>query len=597
MKKLLSLFLLVIIILSFAGCRFEIGDWTNPTVPTSPQEKQYTYTDFTAAEKQQLTQYLGEVIPFVPNNQYTFTRLDGDANKESFRFRAIGNTAEEFSAYRNTFIGYTLNKTYTDDAGKTWFEYTKGNLTVKVSYYSQAHANVIDVCIDLEKADIPDTGDTPGNNPGTTPDDSGNDKNGVTRVDFTTATNVKNVTDQGYYLDGCPTMGAPAVLVIPIAFSDGNSLTAENTDLLELAFGENGNYEYSVAKYYNISSYGQLNLDITVLDSWYKPKYNSTYYAGLTDDEGYDIGDQVLMDEILQELSKTMDLSLFDSDGNTVIDAIVMINNLTIGEDDFHWAYRYWNYYADDDGYYYEYDGVSANDYVWASYYFLHEYTDDFGTDYSDTSVMNTYTYIHEFGHVLGAGDYYDTSDAGNHPMDGYDIMDGMFGDHNAYTKFNLGWITTSRLVVTDSRVTLTLEDFSKNGDTIILANNWDSTLGAYQEYYIVVYYTNNGLNSGYNGDFSRDGIVVYHVNATLFSEEYGGEIYYDVYNNNTDPSDEYGTENNLIEFVKSANDTYTYIVGDTLPVTKDDSGKTLGYTLVVDALTADTATITFTKR
>ena len=597
MKKLLSLFISVIIILSFAGCSFDINGLTAPTDPTSPQEKQYTYTDFTAAEKQQLTRYLGEVIPFVPNNQYTFARLDAEADQESFRFRTSGNTAEEFSAYRNTFIGYTLSGTYTDDTGKTWFEYSKGKLTIKVSYYSQAHANIIDVYVLMNKANTPGTGDTPDNDAGNTPDDSVNDKNGVSRVDFTTATNVKNVTDQGYYLDGCPTMGAPAVLVIPIAFSDGNSLTAGNIDLLELAFGENGDYEHSVAKYYNTSSYGQLNLDVTVLDSWYKPKYASTYYADLTDEEGYANGDQVLMDEILQELSKTMDLSLFDSDGNTVIDAIVMINNLTIQEDDFHWAYRYWNYYADDDGYYYEYDGVSANDYVWASYYFLHEYTDDYGTDYSDTSVMNTYTYIHEFGHILGADDYYDTSDAGNHPMDGCDIMDGMFGDHNAYTKFNLGWITTSRLVVTGSRVTLTLEDFSKNGDTIILANNFDSTLGAYQEYYIVVYYTNNGLNSGDNGYFSRDGIVVYHINATLFSEEYGGEIYYDVYNNNTDPSDEYGTEDNLIEFVKSANDTYTYIVGDTLPVTKDDSGKTLGYTLVVDSLTSDTATITFTKR
>ena len=364
MKKLLSLFLSVIIILFFAGCSFDIDGLVNPTIPSSPQEKQYTYTDFSAAEKELLTRYLGEVIPFVPTSQYTFARLEAEDNQESFRFRTIGNTAEEFSAYRNTFIGYTLTGTSTDDAGKTWFTYTKGNLTVKVSYYSQAHANIIDVYILLNKAGTPDTGDTPGNGSGNTPDDSISDKNGVTRVDFTAATNVKDVTDQGYYLDGCPTVGAPAVLVIPIAFSDGNSLTTENIDLLELAFGENGDYEHSVAKYYNTSSYGQLNLDVTVLDSWYIPKYASTHYENLTDDEGYDIGDQVLMDEILQALSKTMDLSRFDSDGNTVIDAIVMINNLTIGEDNFHWAYRYWNYYADDDGYYYEYDGVSANDYM-----------------------------------------------------------------------------------------------------------------------------------------------------------------------------------------------------------------------------------------
>ena len=742
MKKLLSVFISVILLLSFAGCSPDLDHPANPTIPSAPQEKQHTYLDFASAEKELLIQYIGEVIPFVPNNEYTFSRLESEAEKETFRFRAVGNTAEEFSAYRNTFLGYTLSKTYTDDTGKTWFEYTKGDLTVKLAYYAQVRANVIDVYIQLAKPADPGT-DTPGDDPNAggnggaainhtysdwsssdkalfnqyigalipflpndeyyiegyyeetdyenglcfitignteaeynayrnafssyiftdsyvdneygdtwycyrkgdveveltyyeyegesyvevyiisslsqTPDDGGpgsgnnntpadiivndgkglpSDSDGVFDVDFTTATNVKDVTDQGYYLDGCPPVGSPDVLVIPINFKDGTALTAANIDLIELAFGENGEYEHSVYNYYYLSSYGKLTLDVNVLDFWYEPAQNSTYYANLTDGEGNPNGDQVLMDEILKKLSETMDLSLFDSDGNTVIDAIVLINNLEVGEDDFHWAYRYWNTYTDDDGYYYEYDGVSANDYIWASYYFLHEYTDDYGTDYSDTSVMNTYTYIHEFGHVLGADDYYDTSNAGNHPMNGLDVMDGMFGDHNAYTKFNLGWVTTSRLVVTDSSVTLNLEDFSKNGDTILIANNWDPSLGAYQEYYIVVYYTNNGLNSGDHSYFSRDGIVVYHINASLFKEEYGGETYYDVYNNNTDPSDtEYGTEDNLIEFVKSAAGNYTYIPGDTLPTTTDDSGNTLDYTFTVDALTADTATITFTKR
>jgi hypothetical protein len=175
--------------------------------------------------------------------------------------------------------------------------------------------------------------------------------------------------------------------------------------------------------------------------------------------------------------------------------------------------------------------------------------------------------------------------------------MDSMTGDHNAYTKFNLGWITTSRLVVTGSSVTLTLEDFSKGGDTIIIANNWDDSLGAYQEYYVLFYYKNTGLNGGDAGYFARDGVIVYHVNASLYSEVYDGETYYDVYNNNTDPSDQYGTEDNLIEFVKSANDTFTYVVGDTLPSVTDDQGNTLGYTFTVDSITENYATITFTAK
>jgi len=274
-----------------------------------------------------------------------------------------------------------------------------------------------------------------------------------------------------------------------------------------------------------------------------------------------------------------------------------MINTLDIGDEDFNWAYRYWNTYTDSEGYYYEYDGVSANDYLWASYFFMHEsYTESGEAIYTDSSVMNTYTFIHEFGHFLGADDYYDTEYV-DHPMNGYDIMDSaVFGDHNAYTKINYGWITESRLVVTDGSITLTLEDFSKSGDTIIIATNWDEKLGAYQEYYVLVYYKNTGLNAGDGaGYFEKEGIVVYHVNASLYKEELDGEVYYDVYNTNTDPSGDYGTENNLIEFVKTAEGEYVYVAGDTLSEVTDDLGNKLGYTFTVVSLTEDTATVTFT--
>ena len=176
-------------------------------------------------------------------------------------------------------------------------------------------------------------------------------------------------------------------------------------------------------------------------------------------------------------------------------------------------------------------------------------------------------------------------------------MMDGMTGDHNPYTKFNLGWITTSKLVTTNTSLTLTLNSFTETGDSIIIANNWDDSLGAYQEYYVIVYYTMTGLNGGDAGYFSRDGIIVYHVNSSLYREEYEGEIYYDVFNTNTDPSDQYGTEDNLIEFVKSAEGNFTFAEGDSLPSVTDDQGGKLGYTFTVDSIDGDGATITITKR
>jgi M6 family metalloprotease-like protein len=581
-----------------------------------PSTSTYTHTDFTSTHKSLFLEHVGEVIPFIPTNEYEVEYYEADGEyPEQILYYTIGNTQADFNAYRNALTGYTFVEEYVDDYGETCYVYEKGDISLDMSYYNYEGEYYIDVYV-FWGEDTTGSGDSSGGNTGGGSSDSTNadlitndgkglptGANGVYNVDFTKATYVKNVTDQGYYQGGCPTVGSPKVLVIPVEFSDVTANAKGYTiTTLEKAFnGANGTTDYrSVHEYYYTASYGKLDLDITVVGSWFKPKYNSTYYANKTMDyygEEVMCGDQMIMDEALAYLSKSMDLSQFDSDNNTMIDAVVLITTLDVSNaSDFQWAYRYWNIYTDNDGYYYEYDGVSANDYLWASYQFLHErITASSDSDYTNKSGINTYTYIHEFGHILGADDYYDTAYVDS-PMGGFDIMDGDMGDHNAFTKFNYGWLTSSRLVVANNSVTLSLEDFSKNGDTVIIANNWDENLGVYQEYFIVVYYTNNGLNSGEYGYFDENGIVVYHVNASLYKDVSDGETYYDIYYNNTDPSDEYGTEENLIEYVTLGGE-YVYGVGDSLSAnTKDDNGNNIAYTFTVDALTANSATLTFTK-
>lgn len=580
----------------------------------------HTYTDFTSSEKSLMNTTIGFVIPFLPNNDYVLEEYDGAEygydGEYGVYFCTEGNTSAEFDAYLDKFASYSDDGTQ-DDEGDTWYFFSKGDVYVDVIYYNyngtyyvELYAYVTDGGSD-SGSDSGNTGSGSGSGSGSTNSDvitnagAGlpSDADGVYDVDFRKAENVKDVTDQGYYLDGCPTTGSPAVLVIPVQFPDVTAASkGYSTATLAAALGKNGQTDYySLYDYYYISSYGQLTLDITVLDFWFTPKNNSSYYYNATYEYYGDdvaIGDQLVLDEALAYLATIYDLSDYDSDNNGIIDSVILVNTLEIGEEDFYWAYRYWNIYTDDDGYYYEYDDVSANDYVWLSYQFLYEGYDASGNVVYDSSNRNTYTFIHEFAHVLGVDDYYDTSNAGNHPLEDQDIMDSMTGDHNAYTKFNLGWITTSRLVVTSSSVTLTLEDFSKNGDTIIIANNWDEKLGAYQEYYVLMYYKNTGLNAGDDaGYFERDGVVVYHVNASLYKEVYDDETHYDVYNNNTDPSDQYGTEDNLVEFVKSQNGTFTYIAGDKLPTVTDDQGNVLSYTFTVDSISDDCATITFTRK
>ena len=570
----------------------------------------HTYTSFTNSEKTLFNDYFGFVIPFLSNSEYYVEEYEYE-DETGINFYTFGNTASEFSAYRSLFSSYTYDGSDKDDYGDTWYFYSKGDVYIDMSGYADEDGNyVVDIYVYTTDGNSgggnSGSGGNTNNNTNTniiTNDGKGlpQSSNGIYDVDFTKGNYVQNVTDQGYYIDGCPTTGSPAVLVIPVEFSDATAQSKGYSiaNIKRIFCGTDIPY-YSVHDYFFISSYEQLDLDITVIDSWFQPKNNSRYYENATYDyygSQVAIGDQLILDEALAYLATIMDLSQFDSDNNGVIDAVVLVNTLDIGDDDFHWAYRYWNMYTDNDGYYYEYDNVSANDYVWVSYEFMFEAYDENGdANYDITNPLNSYTFIHEFSHILGADDYYDTTEE-TEPLGGCDVMDAMPGDHNPYSKFNFGWLTTSKLIVTNSTVTVNLNAFTKTGDTIIIANNWDESLGAYQEYYVVMYYTATGLNAEDAGYFLRDGIVVYHINSSLYAEEYEGETYYDVYNNNTSAKDEYGTQDNLIEYVLSSEGNYTYVAGDSLPTVTDDSGNVLGYTFVVDALTQEYATITFTKK
>ena len=585
-----------------------------PSLPGGDEDDGgYIYTEFSEADKALFARYIGAEIPFAPCDEYYIEGYyDVDDYENGLNYYTVGNTEADFTAYLALFSGYSLTDTYQDDYGDTWYTYEKGDVVVDISFYSFEGDTYIDVFVYSSLSE--DGGDEGGTGGSDSSESSGkvitNDgkglpegNNGVYDVDFKKAENVKDVTDQGYYLDGCPTVGSPSVLVIPVQFTDATAASkGYSIDMIVRAFsgGVGQTDYYSVHDYYYISSYGKLDLDITVVDNLFCPKYTSSYYYSQTMDylgDEMQIGDQIVLDEALAYLSTFMDLSSFDSDGNGIIDAVVMINTLKVDDSkDFNWAYRYWNVYTDANDEYYEYDGVSANDYIWASYGFIHESYDLLGNPtYTDTSVLNTYTYIHEFGHILGADDYYDTSGEEG-PLEGCDVMDTMAGDHSAFTKFNFGWITTSRLIVTDRSVTVSLKDFGTTGDTIIIANDWDEALGAYQEYFVIVYYKNDGLNADDNGYFVRDGIVVYHVNASLTYEEYDGELFYDIAYNNTDASDPYGTVNDLVSFLRSAEGNITYVAGDAPGAAKLDNGQTLEYTFTVNSISDTEAVLTFTK-
>lgn len=595
MKRLIGLLLtLVLTLTSLFSCI--------PDFLFDPTLGYFTYTDFTDEEKNILTTFIGEVIPFSPTDDYRFTELyQGKGYKEGIRYYTYGNSIVDYSEYTESLIqsGYKLTGTTKDNSNRLWNHYEKGNIGITTSYYRYNGNDFIDVCVCYIYAQ-PEATTTLTNKGVKLPDDD----DGVYEIDFTRSEHVKNVGDLKDNSLACPSTGSPSVLVIPVEFPDATaSSRGYSIENINRVFTGENDY-YSLEEYYYLSSYGALDLQITVIDEWFTAPNNSTYYKNLTRDYNgveIEIGDQELMNEALDYLDDKMDLSQFDSDGNGTIDAVILINTLYVnGENMFNWAFQYRNYYEDESGNLYEYDGVYAYDYIWASYAFIYEkeYTGNRFT-YTDRSVCNPKTFIHEFAHIIGANDYYDTSYSSYlGPLRGLDIMDNSIGDHNPFTKINLGWITESRLVVPSNKsITLTLKPFSESGDTIIIANNWSDELGGYQEYFILIYYRSTGLNGSKDKYFNQDGIVLYHVNSTLICEEYLNDTFYSLQNSNTAAGHEGGSGYDLLELVDCGVQRYILGEGGKLSTVFDDNMELLHTTYTVVSLTEDEATITFSRK
>lgn len=594
MKRLIAFILVLVMMLGLTSCDFALGMLSAIEIPYFYIDYNgkgvYRFTDLPEKDKALFREYIGTEIPFPPCDYY---EVDGYYPLQDYKYGMSlsikGNTREEFESYLEEFSDYTLTKTYEDILGTTWYRYIKDDVVVEISYYKNIAIPYINVYVYSSLCEEYVKGDRlPSENLIITNEGAGLPKgyNGICKVSMSKAEYAKNAMDLYTYKDGCPTEGSPAVLVIPVEFpnataeSKGYSLDNIKNALLK---GGKNSY-YSLYDYYSKSSFGALKLDITVIDEWFTAEHNSTYYAS----DGF--GDLEILHEALDYLEDKMDLSKFDSDKNGTIDSVIMVNTLNIGVDDFHWAFRAWNTYTDENDEPYEYDDVSAHDYIWASYQFLHETTDENGEVSYDGEEINPLVFIHEFGHVLGADDYYDTEYL-EHPMDGRDVMDSGIGDHNPFTKFHLGWDTQTDLVVGKNTMTVTLSQYCSWGQTLVIANNWDEALGAYQEYYILLYYMSKGLNPSDGGYFDSDGVVVYHVNASLYPIVEDGVTYYDIYNNNTSPDTKYGSPDNLIELVKSPDGDYIFGEGESLNEIYDDNGERLRYSFtVLDIVDSDVA-------
>ena len=356
--------------------------------------------------------------------------------------------------------------------------------------------------------------------------------------------------------------GAYHCLVVPVQFSD-YAVTNTQLDNLNKAF--NGSTTdtgwQSVKTYYQTSSYG--NLDMTFdIQSVYTAKNDSSYYESkdaiktvICEGESVDLaGDAIILEEVMAWITPQIDLSVYDHDNNGILDAIWIIytapvvydssddDSSSLDDESIYWAYV--TSYAKDDSDNTKYDNLDLGYYLFAGFDFMNEYTGNDNDPYYDNTgiyvdatisglKINASTYIHETGHLLGLDDYYDydaaTGSLGG--LGGADMMDNTVGDHNAYSKIMMGWITPT--VVTTTQ-TVTLNPFESSGSCIMVLLDYNGSY--FSEYLLIDLYTNTGLNAAHanqndsllyqtsSGKGVAYGVRIYHVSSDVedpYSDDY----------------------------------------------------------------------------
>ncbi len=324
-----------------------------------------------------------------------------------------------------------------------------------------------------------------------------------------------------------PSKGKVKIIVVPINFYDLVNVydfkKQENMDKLKAVFEgtkeDNSNdYYESLKSFYYKSSYGNLDLDFVYTDV-YTPSFSSTTFNQYTDDYGSET--QILIQDMYDKLTingnpiNYNDKS-YDANDDGYIDGFWFIyNDDRASTSSKYWPYTYWYRFNDE-----KKISVYAN----CSVYFTYE-----GNDQG----LDGHTLFHETGHMLGLDDYYITTSTNyTSSFGGLGMMDYNIGDHDAFSKFSLGWVNP--YIVNDDSY-INLKPFSTSGECIVIpCTNYNDS--PFDEYLIIEYDTPTGLNK-FDAEnayvnrpnyFTKNGVRIFHIDARIIKFDGSGYQYLD---------------------------------------------------------------------
>ncbi|HOZ30248.1 MAG TPA: M6 family metalloprotease domain-containing protein, partial [Bacteroidales bacterium] len=302
-----------------------------------------------------------------------------------------------------------------------------------------------------------------------------------------------------------PTTGNRKLVCILIGFTDKAFVKtqADFNSLFNQVGYTTGGATGSVKDYYLENSYNQFNLTVDVAGP-YTAANNMAYY-GANDGSGNDLRPRELVTEAVTLADPAVNYADYDNDLNGTVDGVYVIyagyGEEAGGPATAIWAHA-WAIPT------VVKDGKSISSYSCSA-----ELRGNSGTNITRIGVI-----CHEFGHVLGAPDYYDTDYATNGQYDGTGGWDMMAGGswnnngatpahHNAYTKIYVyGW-ASAITISTDQNVALL--NSVQNSESFYRYNTTTSN-----EYFLV----ENRQQIGFDSYIPGHGMLIYHVDGSYIA-------------------------------------------------------------------------------
>lgn len=296
-----------------------------------------------------------------------------------------------------------------------------------------------------------------------------------------------------------PSKGKQKLLLLLINYANTTPLYSQ-ADFDRMMNEENYNGTGSFRDFYLEDSYGNLEINTTVT-RWVTLSKNKADYGAE--------GAKDMIVEALQILDPEIDLRDFDNDGDGVLDGLAVIHQGT-GQEASSNPNEIWSHSDIITGK--TFDGVQ-----------LRRYTIEPEQQYDRYSSIYPISTIgvvcHEFGHQLGAPDFYDVDYGtyGEFPATGvWDLMasggwNGNSGDRPAHTnlwqKIQLGWVEPTLLTAETS--VSDMPDAARNA----VAYRFDTTVDG--EYFLM---ENRQQTGNFDVALPSHGLIVYHVNDNMIA-------------------------------------------------------------------------------